>query len=317
MPAVDDGAHLPAGQQPYDAAISPAEGAPGTRFDIFGRGFREQEMITFWGYAPDGTMHYLGRQGTNQYGRVDWVWETGSAELPGEWTIAMRGAESGVERIDTLRIVVPGVYPEEGTLVDTYDSAVTPARGVPGTWFTLFIDHFDAGETVFYTISGPDGTVYEEGQRHATERGRVDWEWTSPADATEGTWTLVAHGRESQRARVVSLEIAADADNLPRRSNSRPYTAAVVPGEAPPGSTFFFFATGYTRKEMVDYVCLDASGAAAVRGSVRANPLGRADWTCETGSGAAPGTWGTVAIGRDSGVSNQLSFNVVSLPGAP
>lgn len=300
---------LPAGQESSEVAVTPSAGAPGTAFDIFATGFHEVERVVFWGTDPNGRVYELGAAGSNEHGRVDWTWKSPPDTIPGIWTIRMQSDISRVERILTLEIIADKDYPEIAVPIDTYDSAITPVRGLPGTWFTFFITNFIDGETVEYSIIDPYGMVVEHKKVSANNRGRVDWEWTAPKNANPGTWRLEALGTASRLERVLTFEIVLDMDTT-ASPPAEAYDSAISPTEGAPGTTFLFFATGFGDKEPVDYQMITPDGQLFERGSVRSSPRGRADWEWESPTSAQPGVWTTIAIGRDSHARRELTFTV-------
>lgn len=295
--------HQPAGQGPYDAAVAPEAGAPGTEFSFFALGYDGIERVRFWGFDPLNRMHYLGDFGSNEDGRVDWHWESPPDAIPGRWFILMRGDRSQVERVVRLDIRPAQDFPEEAEPRDPYDYAVTPRAGYPRTKFTFFADNFESGERIVYRIVDSAGQEHLKRKVAANQWGRVDLEWRTPYDALPGIWRWIVEGEWGDR-RVVEFEI------WPVETPSAPYDSAVAPGEGRPGTEFSFFATGFESKEAIDYVCLNADGLLESRASTRANERGRADWTCKTPSNAVPGTWTTIAHGRDSHRQRSISFVV-------
>lgn len=305
-------ADMPAGQdsQAYQQAIFPPSGAPGTDFRIFAEGYKRHERVVFWVNDPSGGVHEVGAFGANHNGRVDWVWESPETMEPGQWTLVARGDKSHVERVMSFEIEVPEAYPEMAAPVDSYDIAVSPARGAAGELFRFFATNFDEGETVHYEIVAPDGSVHAEGTTHATYARRVDWTWKSPYDAMAGTWTAQARGAESHVERMVTFTIFHHTPEATTPSQRTPYDSAVYPASARAGSEFAFFATGYTYEEYVRYQCITPSGVVHTSGSVKSNERGRADWTCQTPYEAEAGVWSAVAEGKRSDVAHVIHFTV-------
>ncbi len=304
----------PAGQEAYDAAVTPRAGAPGTEFDVFGRGFHEYERVVFWLTNPDGQEYQADAFGTNEYGRVDWTWESPANAQSGTWIIRMQGDKSQVERIVTLDIIPGPAFPEQAAPTDTYDSAVTPARGIPGTWFTFYIDNFIEYDTVAYQFIAPDGDIFKDGEVHASGRGRIDLELDMPSDAMPGIWSLVAQGRASALTRTVTFEVYIETDEetavtMPG-TQVYPYDRAVHPAEGGFGTEFSFYATGFGHEEPVDFDIIGPDGVVYHHASVRSNEWGRADWRWAATSIAIPGQWTTVATGRDSNVERTLHFTM-------
>lgn len=300
----------PAGQREEDTAVSPYAGAPGTSFSLFASGYHGVEKVTFWGHPPTGPMHSLGSFGSNERGRVDWTWESPDDAVVGRWAIRARGETSHVERILYLEIVPDTPFPEEAHPRDPYDIAVSSARSTPGSWLSFFANNLSPWERVEQWIVAPDGEVFQRDEISAGEYGRIDIEWEVPERAIPGTWTWMV--RDGQGAiRSVTFEVVREEHDQPPRMND-PYDHAVHPAEGRPGTTFAFFASGFDRKEMVDYRCVNPTGFTEHRASTRANAWGRADWECATPTDAVAGRWTTVVTGRESRVEYELPFTVLS-----
>ncbi|NJN67622.1 MAG: hypothetical protein HC884_13375 [Chloroflexaceae bacterium] len=302
----------PAGQREGDIAISPAAGAPGTSFALFASGYHGVEKVTFWGYPPTGPMRYLGSFGSNEHGRVDWTWESPDDAMPGRWAIRARGETSHVERIIYVEIIPDTAFPEEAHPRDPYDIAVSSARSTPGSWLSFFAGNLSAWERVEQWIVAPDGEEFQRREMVAGQNGRIDVEWEVPERAIPGTWAWVVQGTAGNTRRI-TFEIVHETTgqtDQPGQPEARAGERAVSPAEGRPGTTFAFFASGFQRKEAVDYRCVDPTGATIYRASTRANLAGRADWECATPPNAIPGTWATVIIGRKSHIQHELSFTV-------
>lgn len=304
--------HPPAGydEDAYQQAISPRVGAPGTEFGIFATGFEKYERVVFRAYDPAGQEYEIGAFGTNKHGRVDWTWKSPPAMIPGYWTIVAQGDRSHVERCVTVEIIPAESFPELAEPQDTYDNAVAPGRGTPGTRFYFFAANFHEGEPVEYQIIAPDGVVVVSGETHAAWNTRADWVWESPKDTVPGIWTARAVGIESRIEYVLSFEVYAYVSDWTVPSQQDPYDSAVFPAHGKPGTTFAFFATGYVHEEYVDYACIGSDSIIYTTGSVKTSEFGRADWTCESPYIAPAGIWTTVARGRSSGLERTLHFTI-------
>ncbi len=292
----------------YDTAVNPSEGAPGTEFDFFARGFRAYERVVFWIMSPGGFMQQVGDFGTNTYGRVDWSWEAPPNAMPGTWVLIARGDVSHIEHTICFKICPCTTYPEKASPIDMYDYAVNPEQGPPGTEFWLFMSNFIEGEPVTYQLIDPYGQVYLSGESHANQYGRADWRWKSPVGARTGVWTWVARGGWVARNSAGGLD-----RTLSFVITEPTYESAVFPSEGIPGTKVAFFATGFKRREPVDYWFIGPDGHKYVfdKQSTRANPHGRTDWEWETSPGVAIGVWKTVAKGRDSGIERVLTLTIV------
>jgi hypothetical protein len=294
----------PAGQRQYDAAVSPPEGAPGTEFAFYATGFRSYERVVFWVNSPQGSVYEVGAFGTDEDGRVDWTWESPVQSALGEWHMVARGERSQVERVVDFRIQMDEPYPEEAAPIDTYDSAVNPREGPPGTRFFFFISNFIEGEPVKYWLKNPHGEVHLFGSTKPNRRGRVDWIWDAPEDAEPGTWEWVARGDASGDERSLQFIIT----GMPEAEE--PYSSAVNPLYGYAGDEFAFYAEGFSLQSPVDYWFNSPNGEVCCSGSTRTDERGRADWTWKSPPDAVRGEWTTVARDRDTGFEQVIHFFV-------
>jgi hypothetical protein len=95
----DAESHYPTQKRPYDSAVFPAKGHPGTEFAFFATGYGEEEIVAYECIAPDGTLSTTGHVRSSEFGRADWTCESPYTALPGEWHTVATGNDTRVERI--------------------------------------------------------------------------------------------------------------------------------------------------------------------------------------------------------------------------
>ena len=191
--------------------VNPGMGAPGTRFAFMATGFASEETIAVWVNTPTGTpMEITAEQlnGANSDGRADWFWTSPDNAAAGTWQMVARGTESGIECVITFAVV--GNHPAPPTAETPTQSNVAPHVGPAGARFAFVATGFASEERIAVWVNTPTGTPMEitaEQLNGANSDGRADWFWTSPDNATAGTWQMVARGTESGTERVITFAV--------------------------------------------------------------------------------------------------------------
>lgn len=85
--------------------VAPGYGRAGTLFQFFAEGLQGSEGVIFWVNRPDGRAEAATaeRVGVNN-GRADWSWIAPRNAPPGQWSMVVRGVNSGVERVVLFEI---------------------------------------------------------------------------------------------------------------------------------------------------------------------------------------------------------------------
>lgn len=193
-------------QEEQQSNVTPQVGPPGTRFAFVAYGFDDDDRISTWLNAPDGTVMEADVEelrGANDEGRADWYWTAPQDAQRGVWQMVAYGDETETER------VIPFEIRGDPAPV-TSGSNVTPQVGPPGARFAFVAFGFEEDEQIGIWLNAPDGSIVEaEGEElnTATSEGRADWYWTAPEDALTGTWQMVAEGKESGNQVVIPFEI--------------------------------------------------------------------------------------------------------------
>lgn len=232
-------------------SVTPASGPPGTIFNFTAQGFYPGEKVFYWPTGPDGMP--ISNDETvdaDSAGEVQFSWEAPRLAGAGSWLMNVRGEGTRLEG----RIPFTIEAPQNGPSI-----SVTPTSGQPGTTFAFRATGYNDIEKLDTWLEDPNG-VRRDGPTgvRANRDGIVTWEWTAPADAIAGNWTMIARGEDTlllQRAVVSIIRETPPPAGPP---------ASVSPARGPRGTTFTFRAGGYERGERVGY-WLNAPDGSIVR----------------------------------------------------
>ena len=192
-------------------------------------------------------------------------------------------------------------------IVAAQDQPVAPSAGPAGTTFTFHIGGFDRGERVAYWLNTPNRTILAIGDRGTTAGGgKITVSWTSRAGIPSGFWQFVAHGVDSGEQKVVTFEVTAGG------STPAPGQTNVIPPIGTAGSTFTFYASGFSAEERVGYWLNAPAGVVVTIDDQRhyVNSAGQFSTTWASPATTTPGIWQLVAQGTESGVLVVISFEV-------
>jgi hypothetical protein len=187
------------------------------------------------------------------------------------------------------------------------DQSVNPPSGPAGTTFTFQVSGLDSGELVGYWLNAPNGTVLAIGDNSTHARkGRFTFSWTSHVGIPVGMWQFVVEGVSSGAQRVVPFEVTE-----PQGGTTVGSTSAIPP-TGTVGTTFTFYATGFTGGERIGYWLNAPNGTIVSFDNVqhRADSNGAFSTTWTVPGGAALGTWQLVAQGTSSGIVQVVTFTV-------
>jgi hypothetical protein len=185
--------------------------------------------------------------------------------------------------------------------------SVEPSAGPAGTTFTFHAGGFDGSERVAYWLNTPNSTILAIGDRGTNASGgKILVSWESHAGVPLGFWQFVARGVDSGAQTVVTFEVTGGG-NAPA-----PGGANVVPPVGNPGTTFTFYAGGFTADERVGYWLNPPAGAVVAIDDQQhtANSDGQFSVTWMAPADVAPGTWQLVAQGTESGVLQIITFQI-------
>jgi len=85
--------------------VNPGRGRAGSLFQFFADGLQGREGVIFWVNRPDGRAEKATaeRAAVND-GRVYWSWIAPDDAPPGQWSMVVRGVNSGIERVVLFEI---------------------------------------------------------------------------------------------------------------------------------------------------------------------------------------------------------------------
>jgi len=201
----------------------------------------DAEEVSFWVNTPDGHAIRAIHDGAennskdassvraSRAGAITWAWRAPQDAPAGVYTLVAYGNESGHSVVIPFRV--------DGNtrgLLMTAPYSVAPSVGAAGASFHFVVNGFNGdlddgdndksndAEKVAFWINTPDGQTIrairasidkdnrdkpEATVARANRAGTVEWTWQAPANATPGTYTLVAHGLQSEREQVIAFEI--------------------------------------------------------------------------------------------------------------
>ncbi len=192
---------------------------------------------------------------------------------------------------------------------------VTPTAGPPGTRFQFFASGFGARERLGFWLNRPDGVIVPfapdlSGQRRASAAGLADWNWTAPANAATGTWTMVVRGVSTGNQVVLPVMISTPPPVAPG--------ATVQPTEGAAGTRFVFSALGFAPFETISFFLTDPAGRAGKIEVVSSrSDTDRVDWAWLSAVDAAAGSWTMIARGDTSGTERAIVFRILASAAQP
>jgi hypothetical protein len=323
---------LTVGEQPFHTyTVEPASGTIGTKFTFRFNGWPEGDVIDSW-VLPPGRIEpfFLGRfyGDPDEAGFTEWSWEVPPDAWGGVWTMNARGDFSEAAVTIPFYIDGPPAPPPAA-------ASAIPAVASPGTRMTFIANGYDPGEEIAYWIDAP-GETYPIARNGIDELfadidGVVSWEWTVPSDAPLGTWSTTARGVKTGFQHQILFEVVADAPDaapapppddedaesptVPTEAGT-PTEGSVQPLNAPAGTIFHFEASGFKRKEQIQYWLTDPEGeTTSDNQGIFADEEGHAviDWPSPPD--ALGGQWTMTMLGSRTRVEVQVQF-VIDGPGS-
>jgi hypothetical protein len=201
----------------------------------------DAEVVSFWINTPAGysiqaiqdgaekASKDASSQRATREGTTTWYWRAPQDIPSGAYTLVAYGNQTG--HTVTIPFNIDGNA--RGVLINAPYS-VTPTAGAAGARFHFVITGFNGdlddgdndksndAEKVAFWINTPDGQTIRAIRAgidkddkdapkatvaQANRAGTVEWAWQAPANAAPGTYTLVAHGLQSEREQVIAFQI--------------------------------------------------------------------------------------------------------------
>ncbi len=186
--------------------ITPPVGSAGTIFRFYATGFTPGERVDTYALTPNQkkfTDNFIIYGSAGSEGRLDGSW-TAPINVPayGTWQIVMSGRTSGVTQ--SIPFQIEQLTPPTSTALQ-----VSPERGTRGMRFLFYTSGFKSKEEISTWLNAPDGRVVplNDTNVQAAPDGRANWQWVAPFDVQFGTWSMVAHGKESGIEQIVKFEV--------------------------------------------------------------------------------------------------------------
>jgi hypothetical protein len=238
------------------SGVDPQRGTIGTTFTFFTDGWPKGDPVDFWVIAPgrmDAFAFGLIYGDPDEQGRTSWRWEVPDDAWSGTWIMSARGFYS--EHFVQIPFVIEGPPPPPRPTI-----SVTPEQASPGETLTFAATGFRAEEEVSFWVTAPyvDTPVYSSvRERETDEQGRITFQWTVPADAQVGQWTVSVFGFKSELQLDIDFDVVEPGS--PPVDLSRGH---VDPASGPAGTTFSFYATGFGAGEKLEYWLTNPEGQA-------------------------------------------------------
>ncbi|MFO7169447.1 MAG: hypothetical protein DIU80_015590 [Chloroflexota bacterium] len=203
-----------------------------------------------------------------------------NAPPPGPLTITPEQASNEEEDADDSGLVRQLVPP-------AVNGTMNPLAGSPGQTFAFApTAGYNAGETVSVWANPTGGTPVFVGRFRADNEGAIaPVFFTPPASAQLGEWAIVAEGNTSKRQAIgYFLLISGPIGRIAAAPTPPPPTpgppvpanvnATVAPRSGPPGTVFFFNASGFQPGEEVQIAIIASDGQQTGAEPVKADQSG-------------------------------------------
>lgn len=283
---------------------------PGERVHFSSQGFLPGERIDFWVTGPDGMSRpRFPAVPANDAGAVDWSWDVPTDAPGGQWTAVARGVRSNRQ--------VPSPFTVLASLAPPRELTATPPSGPSGTTFRFNVSGLNPDERFGPWVRGPDGRDRAIGAIDddlftviVDADGRLNWEWTAPANSPPGAWRALARSRTSATVVEVPFTLTGAAPPAPVRS--------LEPAFGAPGTTFSIVVGGLRPGEVAGGHLVTPAGV-PLDGEpyTIVDNAGVARWSWTAPAEAQAGRWQAVTRGADSRIEVVLDLTIAGANPAP
>lgn len=212
-------------------------------------------------------------------------------------------------------IVAPdGVLTNRDVIDSAPRTAIDPLAGVTGTRFRAYASGFAGGERISIWLNTPSGVADIPHDLIANDRGEI-WPEFASDNLAPGSYGLVIYGQDSTQTLVVPFTVSAaggggGAPANPQPPAPAPQLANIEPKAAAAGTQFHAYGSGFAGGEDVSIWLNTPSGVSGIDRSFSTNGAGEV-WPEFSSDGLAPGSYGLVIYGRDSGRTLVVPFTIV------
>ena len=296
-------ATLPVGTARAAGSAEPTQGLPTTTFTFRADGYNHGEQIGIWINSPSGKIAKLPSIITNDNGSASWHWTAPADAEIGTWVMVGQGHDSGVSNTISIDVIAVAA-----------NGSVDPTEGAPGTTFTFTARGYLPNEHIGIWANTPSRNVIDANPNISSDaNGVATWQWTAPTNAEGGTWRMTAQGNNSRVSNSIAFSINAPAATPPTQGNQ---PAGVTPATGSPGTTFTFYATGFTAGEELSYWAVTAAGETLVNNdTLTADAAGRVDFTWVAPQTPVYGTWTMVVYSPPTRAFQRISFQLTAPDG--
>jgi hypothetical protein len=308
-----------------NSGVDPQQGAAGTTFTFFTDGWPDGDVVDYWVLGPGNLQPFaLGRiyGDPDEQGRTYWRWKAPPEIYGGTWTMNARGFYSEIQVQIPFQVDGPPPPPPP-------TSSVSPSSATPGQTLTFNANGFDGGEEIAWWINAPNTTqpVARNGidELFANGEGAVVFTYTLPLDAMAGQWSAAVRGVESAKEQQIVFTVSGNAGGTPGTPSDTPPPASSGPSvtmsplSAAAGTTFEFSASGFRRKDTLQYWATGPSGeVVSDNQQIIAETDGSAVWTWRSPATMAVGRWVLSVQAPRTDVKLTIPFEITSnTPGGP
>jgi hypothetical protein len=145
-------------------------------------------------------VHALDTYDVDGSGNVNFQMRVPRHFEPGQWALTV-AAQDNPETQAVATFTAPLRGPDM-TL------NISQTTGSVGTTFAFNATQLQAGETVSFWLTAPNGDTYEGGLVETDANGRVDFSYVIGAGAQPGRWYMSAYGISSDRLGVASFNLS-------------------------------------------------------------------------------------------------------------
>lgn len=201
-------------------------GLHGALVNIFGRGFRAQEVVSVWITAPDGTVIDYPQQFTSNVGSFASTFRFTEAYPTGEYAFTALGTTSGYQVISRFRLDARPSAPSGWAAMRVAWRFPETAR--QDQQFEIQGQFFEPGETVSIWATLPDNSVRQLPLQQTNHLGEFFALVGLDQRLPTGNYAFTAQGQTSGRLVITRVDVIAGSPNVTREPPSPNPAPAII-----------------------------------------------------------------------------------------